>query len=222
VGLINKATGKLVYVSDTPSNIAQFVGSYLESQGIIDKLDKGTAEELERLVMKKFGNMPESIFEAGEKALSIGSSIVIGVGFGLEKWLVSNIPVVGPIVAAMQDILRIPQIAEAIVKRMIAVLFDIGEDVADKIFPAMEEKKIEKWLSRMNRGDGAIGNIKERIEAILEGLPIVGPVIDKLDDVIDRDDKKAADNEPKKMTDEDADRIASRMGGDNKGRRRLF
>jgi hypothetical protein len=234
VGVIDNVRGIVGAVTDSPANIAQFIGTYMEEQGLIDHFGREEQSELQKLVIKKSGLMPENLIEAAGDLTALAANMVIGIGFGLEKWAVSNVPIVGPMIAAVQDILRIPQIAEAIAKKIIKVLFDLADDAVDKVFPKRDEKQLERWLRKIDRsrgGNQVVDNIKDRIEGILKGMPLIGPVVDKVDDAVDHIkeslDRSGQEEEDKSshhgVSDQDIDRIASRMGGDSQThRRRIF
>lgn len=154
MGVLQEARSRVVYVQDSPSNIADFLGDYLEESGVVEDFNDEMRRDLEKLIMRKFGNLPDGPMEVLEGAVSMGAGLVIGLGFVVEKFLVSLIPGVGPAISGIQDVLRVPEIARSLAKRLITILFDIGEDVADRIFPNDKAKDIAPRILDRFKGGG--------------------------------------------------------------------
>ncbi len=197
MGLIKDVKSRVAYVSDSPSNIASFLGEYLEEAGLVTKFDRGMQQELEGLIMKKFGNMPEDLTEAVEVVATLATTTVVGLGFTAQKWAVGLIPWVGPTIVAVEEILQIPELARSFAKKLIALLFDLEEDIVDAIVPEDKDGIMSKLFERIRgkrEGGKREGIIKSIMEKIKDRVGKIGdrdsngdnPMSGLLENLVDR------------------------------------
>lgn len=166
---LDNIRNRVVYVNDSPANIASFVGEYLEEVGVVKTFNRDLQAELEKTIMKKFGGMPEDMTEAVEVTSSLAAGTVVGLGFTLQKWATSTfLPFIGPIIVGVEDALRIPEISRSLVKKLIAMIFDVEEDVVERITgeDRGNERIFDRILNRRNRNrdGGLLSGIKDRIK----------------------------------------------------------